>query len=204
MSEAYAVYIQGISSLDFVDELDERTRISARNAVNRTLQKVRTEASREMRKQINWSAAYLISQNGKLNIQLSRDNQPEPSGKIFAPFRPSSLARFVSGAKVPWRAGVTLQVDPAKRTRSRRMMIVPLRRGATLTEDNQNLGLAIRLKAGETITGKYKTKEISKGLYLLYGVSVAQVFYTVAQDVSSDAAEWLAEEYQRQMNRKDL
>ncbi len=42
MSEAYAVYIQGISSLDFIDELDERTRISARNAVNRTLQKVRT------------------------------------------------------------------------------------------------------------------------------------------------------------------
>jgi hypothetical protein len=33
---------------------------------------------------------------------------------------------------------------------------------------------------------------------------VSQVFYSVADEVKSDAAEWLAEEYQRQMNRKDL
>lgn len=196
MSESYGVYITGLSDGDEIKSLTEDIKIAARRAVKRTTEKVRTEANRKMREQINWSARYL---DGKLEINTMRDDGLE--GRIDVSFRPTSLARFVVGSKTPWKAGIRLKVGPAAFTKSNRMFIVPLKRGgADITDDNRNLGLAIRLKQGERVTGKYKTKEIGKGLYLLYGPSPAQVFFTVAEDILPSAQVWVDDEFQRQIN----
>lgn len=195
MSESYAVYITGLSDKDELGTLSDDIATAARRAVKRATERVRTEANRRMREQISWSARYL---DGKLEIDTTREDGLE--GRIDVSFRPTSLARFVKGSKTPWRAGVRLHVGAASFTKSNRMFIVPLKRGTgDITEENRNLGLAIRLKPGETITGKYKTKEISRGLYLLYGPSPAQVFFTVAEDILPSAQVWVDDEFQRQI-----
>ncbi len=197
MSETYAVYIAGLSDKDELAQLGADVKIAARRAVNYAVARAKTAANRQMREQINWTASYL---DGKLKMRTA-DGLTTDEARIDVAFTPTSLARFVVGSKRPWKAGVRLHVDTARMTYAGRMFIVPLKRGVgEITEENRNLGLAIRLRPGETIKGKYKTKEIGKGLYLLYGPSSAQVFYTVAEDVMPDAQGWLDQEFQRQMN----
>lgn len=199
MTDSYAVYVEGLLGLDEIEHLPDNIKQAAHRAVIYATRRARTESGRLMRERISWTATYLTGQGGKLEISLpGRDGPIE--GSISAKFRPTSLARFVTGAKTPWKAGVSLHVGPAYRT-SKRMFIVPLRQGSfNISEDRRNIGLAIRLNNGETISGKYNMHQFSKGLYLLSGPSVAQVFYSVAEDVKSDAAEWLRDEFERQMN----
>ena len=198
----YAVFIQGLSdALEDVSQLPERTKRAIALTIPRITQRARTEASRRMRAQINWTASYL---GDKLRMKIDTGENYE--GTISTTFRPTSLAQFASGSKQPWTQAKRLHVGQASfTTLNNPLLFVPLRAGkAAITEDNRNIGLAVRLKDGETIKGKYKVKPISKGLYLLYGPSASQVFYTVAEDLVPDVAEWLGAEYTRQMNRKDL
>lgn len=199
MTDAYAVYVEGLSALDEIEHLPDYVKMSAHRAVIHATKRARTESGRLMRERISWSATYLTGQGGKLEINLpNRDGPLE--GDISAKFRPTSLARFAVGSKTPWKPGVSLHVGQATYRTSKRMFIVPLRKGNfDISEDRRNLGLAIRLKDGEVLQGKYKMREFSKGLYLLSGPSVAQVFYSVAEDVKSNAAEWLRDEFERQM-----
>lgn len=194
----YLVYAQGISeALGAGENLSEFQKVALTRAVNYAATKARTESNRRMREQISWAARYL---DGKLDLTPAKGSVDNPEARIDVAFRPTSLARFVVGSKTPWKAGVRLHVGAASFASSLRMFIVPLKRGtADITEENRNLGLAIRLKKGETISGKYKTKSLGKGLYLLYGPSPAQVFYTVAEDIVPNVSEWMALEYERQM-----
>lgn len=197
----YAVYIEGFSeTIQDVSELPGRVKRAALRAVNRATQRARTEANRKMREQIAWTASYL---NDKLSIKLATGETLE--GVVGAVFRPTSLARFASGSKTPWTKPMSLHVDAARYKPTKgAMLFVPLKAGSgPITEDNRNIGLAIRLKPGEKLTGKYNMKPFSKGLYLLYGPSSAQVFYTVAQDIMPDVADFLGDEFTRQMNLKD-
>lgn len=192
----YGIYIAGLSDRSELDNITDDVRIAARRAVNYATDRAKAEAKRRMREQINWSASYL---DGKMKMTFAGESGDE--GGIKIEFRPTSLARFVVGSKAPWKPGLRLHVDSARFTYSSRMFIVPLRRGtADITEENRNLGVAIRLKPGETIKGKYKTRELGKGLYLLYGPSAAQVFFTVAEELVPDTQEWLGYEFDRQMN----
>jgi small nuclear ribonucleoprotein (snRNP)-like protein len=198
----YAVFIQGLSdALEDVSQLPERTKRAIALTIPRVTQRARTEASRRMRAQINWTASYL---NDKLTMKIETGETYE--GVISTTFRPTSLAQFASGSKQPWSLAKRLHVGEASfRTLQNPLLFVPLRRGtAPITEDNRNIGLAVRLKDGETIKGKYKVRPISKGLYLLFGPSSSQVFYTVAEDLIPDVSEWLDAEFARQLNRKDL
>jgi hypothetical protein len=198
---AYAVFIEGLSeTMTDIDELPERVKRSAQIAVNYATKRARTAASRAMRDQIAWSASYL---DGKLSIKLAQGGELE--GQIGAVFRPTSLARFASGSKQAWKLAKQLHVGAGRFTSGNgKMLFVPLKRGSgPITEDNMNLGLAIRLKEGEKVNAKYRMKPFGKGLYLLYGPSSAQVLYTVAEDISPDVAEWLNGEFERQMNRTD-
>jgi hypothetical protein len=154
-----------------------------------------------MRSQINWTASYL---DDKLTMKIDTGEVVE--GRISTTFRPTSLAQFASGSTQPWTQAKRLHVGEASFTTLRNpLLFVPLRRGnASISEGNPNIGLAVRLKDGETIKGKYKVRPISKGLYLLYGPSASQVFFTVAEDLVPDVSEWLSAEFTRQLNRKDL
>jgi hypothetical protein len=75
------------------------------------------------------------------------------------------------------KGGVTVQVSKGKSIVLKKAFLIRLRAGAELTEENHNVGLAIRLKAGESIKHKRESMVMMKnGLALLYGPSVAQAF----------------------------
>lgn len=197
----YAVYIEGLSeTMTDVDVLPDRVKTAAQIAVNYATKKARTAASRGMRDQISWTASYL---DGKLTMKLADGSALE--GSIGAQFRPTSLARFAVGSKKPWTRPTTLHVGAATfKPTNGQMIFVPLKRGGAFNEDQQNIGLAVRLKDGDAVKGKYRMKPFGRGLYLLYGPSSAQVLYTVAEDMIPDVAGWLDTEFARQMNRKDI
>lgn len=83
----------------------------------------------------------------------------------------------------------------------KRGFFVRLRQGAVLTEDQFNIGLAIRLKKGESLQATQKASPLGGGAYLLYGPSVAQVFGTVREDITPEVADFSAYEFARQFRR---
>jgi hypothetical protein len=83
----------------------------------------------------------------------------------------------------------------------RKAFYVKLRRGPTLTEDQFNIGLAVRLKKGESLQATIAASPLGGGAYLLYGPSVAQVFSTVREDIAGDVADYQAGQFLRQFER---
>jgi hypothetical protein len=69
------------------------------------------------------------------------------------------------------------------------------------TEDEFNIGLAIRLKPGESLQSTQKASPLGGGAYLLYGPSVAQVFDTVRDDIAPEVADFASFEFARQFRR---
>ena len=79
-----------------------------------------------------------------------------------------------------------------------------LNKGASLTEDNYNVGLAVRLKPGERLLNKRATHKswlVKDKVALLYGPSVDQVFSSVADDVIPEMGELMSTEFFRQFAR---
>lgn len=193
---AYAIFAEGITEAAAItDALKARYRTAASRAINKQLDRTRTDSAREIRKQINFPAAYLSPRSGRLTV--SRRASPDHlEGAIRAQHRATSLARFVTSG-TPGKAGVTLQVSPGIATRSRRMFLLKLPQGSTKTDTKFNLGLAIRLKEGERLQSKKKMVRIARGLYLLYGPSVSQVFKDVAEDEAPQAVAEMEREFLR-------
>jgi hypothetical protein len=80
---------------------------------------------------------------------------------------------------------------------------VKLRRGGD-TADGFNVGLALRLKPGQTLRGRKKggaSVRLAPDLYLLYGPSVDQVFRDVAVAESPAIKADLGREFLRQWVR---
>lgn len=119
--------------------------------------------------------------------------------------RATSLARFAT-SKIPAatvaerKQGVTVAVHRGRQKTIRSGFLVRLKRGASLTEDNYNLGLAVRLKDGETIKNKKQVKQGNlKGLYLLYGPSVEQIVGEVVTENEEPILNLIAVEFVRQV-----
>lgn len=118
----------------------------------------------------------------------------------------TSLARFASSTDFPGSKsqGVTVRVQKGKSTYLKNAFLVKLKRGASIEEDNYNIGLAVRLGPGEEIQNK-RIKRMSwlvKGkVALLYGPSVDQVFATVADDLAQPLADMTSDEFFRQFAR---
>lgn len=120
--------------------------------------------------------------------------------------RATSLARFASGQALgsTARAGVRVQVKNGSSVHLRRAWLVRLRRGASLDEDNYNIGLAVRVKPGESIAGKYSEHSswlVPGAVALLYGPSVDQIFRDVAGQISEPIGQMVADEFFRQFSR---
>lgn len=120
---------------------------------------------------------------------------------LAARHRPTSLARFARGQRPGGRGGVRVTVNPGAPVELKRAFLIRLRAGKTLTDENFNLGLAIRLKPGERMTGKRKTTEVPGGITLLYGPSVNQVMVDVADEKSPAILDAVDNEFLRQFNR---
>lgn len=123
--------------------------------------------------------------------------------------RATSLARFAVGGPTPESTrgrdagGVAVAVKAGAPARQmKRAFVLRLKSGKTLTEDNFNLGLAIRLRPGETVTNRKLSDatKIAPNVYLLYGPSVAQAFDKVAVDIAPLVLDFFGAEFFRQFN----
>lgn len=199
MAQPYIVAVEGISdAVASLAEMPDAIQRYARMAINTTTRKTRTAASRRIREQVNFTAGYLSGNGGRLTIsQQATDGNLE--ARIRGRFRPTSLARFASGAI--GRSGVRVRVSPGATQRMGRAFLMRLRAGRANIETKSNLGLAIRLKPGEHVENKHRMVPVTGNLYLLFGPSVDQIFRSVAEELAPDAADDLQTEFLRLIDR---
>lgn len=200
--------ITAVNLLDieqFLAEQPKTARTAARIAINDvTGRRAVPRMRRAMAEEVNFPPGYL--EDPERFGQTKKATDADLSATITARFRPTSLARFSGdspeGAKRT--GGVNVRVNKtggAKRIGG--AFFVRLRRGSD-TSDGFNLGLAIRLKPGQTIRGRKKGAqgiELAPNLYLLYGPSVDQIFRQVSVAESPSVADDLQREFIRQYVR---
>lgn len=191
MSGEYIVAVEGLSSLRDLENADSKILTAARQAINRTAERTRAGSTKEMRTQINFPARYLSGAGGRLKVSRQASNR-SLSAVISGRDRPTSLARFVNDRSISAarkRKGVDVTVSPGATKFMAGAFLMQLKNG--------NIGLALRLKDGENIRNKKHLVRVGKGLYLLYGPSVDQVFRSVSEDQVPKAADFLETEFLR-------
>lgn len=187
----YVLVVEGMSSLEDVDNLPEQIIRRAQQAINRTADRSRTAADREIRKELNFPASYL---RDRLSVS-KRAGAGSLEAVISGRDRPTSLARFVTNRSArPGKAGLNVRVAAGVTKAMPQAFLMNLR--------NNNLGLAVRLKPGASLRNSRGAKRFSgkdSTLYLLYGPSVDQAFRMILPDQHDAAAEFLEQEFLRLM-----
>jgi hypothetical protein len=198
------VAVEGIKDFQrYVDTLPEITRKSARMALNDTADTARKKLIPDaMRKEVAFPAGYLEDETRLETRSRATDGNLEVD--VTGRARATSLARFVPGGAASGTrgrvAGVT--VNPGMSVPLHGAFLVHLKSGASLTEDNFNLGLAVRLKPGQTLRNRHLASvQFADGLVLLYAPSVDQVFRTVAEDLGPQLGQMVEDEFLRQFVR---
>lgn len=208
--KGFQVTLDGLEALIDIENLPKRTQMMASRAINKTLERARTRAAREMTDQLNFPTSYLRGKNSRLYVgRYSSETKLE--GALAARTRPTSLARFVTGNKTPFKkGGVTAVVHNGKARYMKRAFIIKLKKGVELNEENFNLGLAVRLPAGARPSHAYKPVPLGRGLWLLYGPSIQQAFIGqnpekgVATQIKPEMAAYLEREFLRLMALEDI
>jgi len=202
----YAVFVEGLDDLPDVQNIPAAVTVAARQAVNRATERARTWSAREMREQVAFPARYLSGADARLRITKKATNS-SLEGVITGRQRATSLARFSRDrypASARRRKGVTVQVKPGEAKFMRGAFLVRLNAGAGRTDTQFNLGLAIRVKDGETIRNKKNVTQLDRNVYLLYGPSVDQVFRTVREDVVPETRDFLEAEFRRLLDLRGV
>lgn len=182
---------------------------AARLSINSTARFASRLASKRVRAQVAFARSYIGAagdSTSKIRVkQYARTG--DLAAVVAARDRPTSLARFATGTPTFGKRGkfaraprVSIKTAGGS-TLVKRGFFVKLRRGALVTEDHFNIGLAIRLKKGETLQATQKASPLGGGAYLLYGPSVAQVFDTVRDDIAPEVADFASFEFARQFRR---
>lgn len=180
---------KGANIFDSIDLSDAKVRRNAQRAINAGIRRARTKASESMRKQVNFPASYLSGENGRLTIsKFASDNDLE--AVLRGRDRPTSLARFVTSSKAKKSKGATVEVDPGRRVTMGSAFLINLRNG--------NRGLAYRTKDGKPPKSR-GAKQLARGLFLLYGPSVDQVFNETRGEISDDILDFVGREFSRLM-----
>lgn len=201
MSDNWMVMVEGLDGLKDFDHANNTIRLAASRAINRITRDGRVEAARRIRSEVNFPAAYVSP--GDKRLYVSQSASPTSlEGKITARTRATSLARFVKGTPTVNQQGLTVEIEPGKARFLKRAFLVKLPAGKSGVDTKYNLGLAVRLKPGETLKNKLRSRRMDKGLYLLYGPSVDQVFRArdgdgVANDMTLELAAKLEREFLR-------
>lgn len=202
MSAEYVVAIEGLSGLRDLASVPKSIETAAVRAINRATDRTAAESRRRIREQVAFPAQYLTGTDGSGRQRLGVTRKASAGrleAQITARWRPTMLARFVTSGAVGRRGGVSVQVAPGFARMMRRAFLIRLPAGrGNDAETKSNMGLAIRLRAGETIQNKkFTMTQMNNGAYLLYGPSVSQIFQTVRNDVSPDSLAWLEQEFDR-------
>lgn len=195
MSQAYVLFMDGLD-LDFIPS-KETIDLIASQVINKTVDRARKSSADKMRDQVRFPASYLQGESSRLQVtQRASPNKLE--AVITGRSRATSLARFASSAKKS-RTGVMVEVKPGSPHLIPGTFLMPLKSGA---EAGGNMGLAIRVKQGQRPKNAYRPVKINDRLWLLYGPSVNQVFKTVREDVSPEAAMFMQQEFKRLISRE--
>lgn len=173
--------------------------IAEKAAVMSINQVVERDGLAMMRSDINSQVAFptgYLKNDGRLSV-TRRAREGSLEAVITARDRPTSLARFTSGQTPAStrKGGVTVEVKRGKAVHMKKAFLVNLKNG--------NLGLAVRLKPGESLANKTYGKPVmlAKNVYLLYGPSVDQVFQTVAEESLPELGTMVSKEFLRQFTR---
>lgn len=157
---------------------------------------------RNMMDQINFSRTYLTGDRLAVGKYANPNNL---EATIRARDRATSLARFASGSPSSTaKSGVRVKVKKGRTVMIKRGWLVRLKAGASLSEDNYNVGLAVRIGPGEKISNKkteHRSWLVKGSVALLYGPSVAQVFDDIRNEVANPMANMIEAEFLRQLAR---
>lgn len=184
---------------DYLKNFPDRAKTAMRIALNDVssgegLKLLRSEIDED----INYPKGYLNRDDRLYQRRKALNDRLETI--ITGRDRPTSLARFAKAA------GDGLKVQVKRRGGGillKRAFFVRLRAGATLTNDNFNMGLALRVNPGEQVKGKYKhaSAQIFPNVFLLYGPSVGQVLTPIADENADTVADMVIDEFYRQFDR---
>lgn len=154
----------------------------------------------EMTDQVAFPSGYLSGDRIGVTKRATNANL---EATITGRKRATSLARFSSSKAVNQRGGVSVRVSKGRTTYIRQAWLVRLKKGASLDEDNYNIGLAIRVNPGEKISKNtlHRSWLVKDQVALLYGPSVDQVFAEVSGDVADPIGDMVADEFFRQFAR---
>lgn len=191
---------------EFLSAQPENARTAARLAINDIASRRAVPRLRKaMREEVNFPAGYL-EDTERFGV-TRRATDADLSATITARFKPTSLARFASNQSFEGArrtGGVSVKVNTSGAgARIKGAFFVKLRRGGD-NSDGFNVGLALRLRPGERLTGRRKGStgvELAPNLYLLYGPSVDQVFRETSVAESPVIADELQQEFLRQYVR---
>jgi hypothetical protein len=202
MAGNYAVIVEGLRDIREIGQFRDEILFNAVRAINRTADVGRTQAARRIGQQVAFPASYLNPAQKRLFVSR-KATRATLEARITARARPTSLARFVSGSAAGGQ-GLRVEVKPGSTRFLRRAFLIKLRAGSANIDTKSNMGLAVRLKPGDDLRNKKSVVKMARGLYLLYGPSVDQVFLDnsgqgVADDIAPDLAEKLTEEFLRLM-----
>lgn len=196
------VTTKGIMEFErFVERAPGAAREAARMAINDVVTGSGMKLiQKSMMAQVAFPAGYLTGD--RLRV-IKRATNQNLEAAIVGRKRATSLARFASGASIMGKQGVRVRVQKGRATYMKNAWLVRLKAGASLTEDNYNIGLALRIRPGERINKKTTHQSwLEPGrVALLYGPSVDQVFREVAYSVDEPIAIMVTDEFFRQFAR---
>lgn len=177
----------------FFNDLPDIAEQAAVLAINDTVQREGlTLIKKDMRDQVNFPSGYLEGERLRPTRFAARGRL---EAVIRGRDRPTSLARFAEG-QTPENTrgqGVRVRVKRGQSELLRKAFLVRLKNG--------NLGLAVRLKAGENLRHSVGATQLAPGLFLLYGPSVDQVLRGVADDRADDIIDIVSSKFLRQFGR---
>lgn len=202
MAESFGVFVDGLSDVDFTRDASGKIKRAASQAINTITRNKRARAAKLIRDEVNLPASY-VAPGGKGLFVSQKASPANLQGKITARGRATSLARYVKGSPREGKAGVVVEVAPGRARFMKRAFMIRLPGQAGSTDlGSANMGLAIRLRPGERLRNKVTSRRVAKGLYVLYGPSVDQVFRAisgegVANDLVAEIDRDLTEEFLR-------
>lgn len=191
----------GIADLElYFDRFPTVARNAMSIAINDAARDVGMKAARrDITAQVAFPEGYLDRPDRLSVTQYATPTRLE--ARITGRDRPTSLARFAArgtpvyrrGAQPP--LGVTVMVKPGRPEHFASAFLYALKNG--------NVGFAIKLRPGDTVRGveRYQPIMLWKGVFLLYGPSVNQVFQGVADDIAPEVTSAIEAEFHRQFTR---
>lgn len=190
----------------YIEDVPKIATDSIRMAINTVSRgKAMTRIKKAMMDEIAFPTGYLSQDRLKV-VKVAKAHDLEAI--IVGRKRATSLARFVTGGAMVTNSkrpgGVQVRVKRGKTTVIKNAFLVRLNKGASVSEDGYNIGLAVRLSAGEQLANKrtqHKSWLVKGKVALLYAPSVDQVFRSVAPEQAPSIADDISAEFHRNFAR---